>query len=127
MYSCAFFENPTFDQNPVASSAGQMLTPTPMSAASMSISSTSLDPAPLTISSDPSVPKPIASNDSGDGWFTFHRFIAWAATGIGQPQTVARDYLGHASYATTADHYTGSSRDAMAVAADAIDRAVGGR
>lgn len=40
-------------------------------------------------------------------------------------QTAARDYLRHASYATTADHYTGSSWDVLAAAGAAIDAAVG--
>lgn len=46
-----------------------------------------------------------------------------ADAGIGQ--TVARDYLRHASVTTTQDHYTGSSVDALGLAAAALDRAMG--
>lgn len=46
-----------------------------------------------------------------------------ADAGIGQ--TVARDYMRHASYATTADHYTGSGPEALRLAARAIDAAMG--
>lgn len=44
----------------------------------------------------------------------------------GAPQTVTRDFMRHASYATTADHYVGSSREALERAAELIDRAIGG-
>lgn len=46
-----------------------------------------------------------------------------ADAGIGQ--TVARDYLRHASVTTTQDHYTGTGRDALGRAAAALDRAMG--
>ena len=46
-----------------------------------------------------------------------------ADAGIGQ--TVTRDYLRHASYATTADRYTGTGSAALALAAAALDRAMG--
>lgn len=40
-------------------------------------------------------------------------------------QTAARDYLRHASYTTTADHYTGTDWAALEAASAAIDAAVG--
>lgn len=47
-----------------------------------------------------------------------------AARGIAQ--TAARDYVGHASVVTTADHYTGTAWAELAAAGDALDQAVGG-
>jgi integrase len=58
-------------------------------------------------------------------WHALRHATADLLADAGVGQTVARDYLRHASYATTADHYTGSSTDALALAAAALDRAMG--
>ena len=59
-------------------------------------------------------------------WHDLRHATADLLADAGVGQTVARDYLRHASYATTADHYTGSSEDALGLAAAALDRAMEG-
>ena len=59
-------------------------------------------------------------------WHSLRHGTADLLADAGVQQTVARDYLRHASYTTTADHYTGSSPAALNLAALALDAAIGG-
>lgn len=60
-------------------------------------------------------------------WHALRHATADLLADLGQPQTVARDYLRHASALTTADHYTGSGWAALSKAAAALDSALGPR
>lgn len=66
-----------------------------------------------------------AAGITGLVWHDLRHATADLLADAGVGQTVARDYLRHASYATTADHYTGSSRAALLAAAAALEAAVG--
>lgn len=59
-------------------------------------------------------------------WHSLRHATADLLSDVGVQNTVARDYMRHASYSTTADHYTGSSRAALTHAADLLDAAIGG-
>ena len=59
-------------------------------------------------------------------WHALRHATADMLADAGIPQTVARDYLRHASVTTTQDHYTGSGLAALELAASALDAAMGG-
>jgi len=58
-------------------------------------------------------------------WHSLRHATADILADAGVAQTVARDYLGHASIATTTDHYQGSGWASLQAAAEALGRAVG--
>lgn len=58
-------------------------------------------------------------------WHDLRDATAGLLSDAGVPQTVARDYLGHSTVATTQDHYTGSAWEALRRAGDALGAAVG--
>jgi integrase len=58
-------------------------------------------------------------------WHALRHATASVLAAAKVPQTVGRDYLGHASMTTTGDHYTGSAWEQLAAAGAAMDAAVG--